>query len=182
MAEAGEHLRNSRTGEQLVFSRVAADTSGELLEFDWCFPPRGSVPAHVHRFQEERFEILSGCAWFRVAGRRRQAGGGEQVAVPPRTVHRWGNAGEDDLWARIQFRPALRTEQLFEALFALARDGRVDRKGRPQAPQLAMLLLEFGHELQVPWVPAPVQMRLLKLVAAFGRQREGTPPARSPER
>jgi quercetin dioxygenase-like cupin family protein len=171
MAEAGEHLRNPGTGEQLVFRRVAADTGGELLEFDWCFPPRGSVPPHVHRCQEEHFEILSGRAWFRVAGRRLRAGVGERVAVPPRAVHRWGNDGEDQLWARIQFRPALRTEQLFDALFALAREGRVDRRGRPRALQIAMLLHEFPDEMQMPWMPARAQRRLVELLAAFGRRR-----------
>ena len=159
---------NPLTGEQLVFRRTAADTGGELLEFDWRFPAGGSVPPHVHAHQEERFQILSGRARFRVAGRRLRAGAGEEVAVPPGAVHGWGNAGEDELWARIQFRPALRTEQLFDALFALARDGGVDRKGRPRPLRLAMLLHEFPDEMQVPWVPAPVQRRLLTLLAARG--------------
>jgi quercetin dioxygenase-like cupin family protein len=171
VAEAGEHLHNPVTGEQLVFRRIAADTGGELLEFDWCFPADRSVPVHVHRLQEERFEILSGRADFRIAGRRLAAGAGEQVAVPPRTVHGWGNAGEDELWARIQFRPALRTEQLFDALFALARDGRVDRKGRPWPLEMAVVLNEFRDELQMPWVPAPVQRGLLALLAGLARRR-----------
>ena len=166
MAQAGEHLRNAVTGEELVFRRTGADTDGELLEFDWRFPAGGSVPLHVHRLQEERFQILSGRARFRVAGRRLRADAGEEVAVPPGTVHGWGNAGEDELWARIQFRPALRTEQLFDALFALVRDGGVDRKGRPRPLRLAKLLHEFREEMQVPWVPAPVQSGLLKLLAA----------------
>ncbi len=171
MAEAGGHLRNPVTGEQLVFRRIAADTGGELLEFDWCFPAGGSVPVHVHRCQEERFEILSGRAYFRVGGRRLSAGAEEHVAVPPRTVHGWGNAGEDELWARVQFRPALRTEQFFEALFALASNGRVDRKGRPRPLQMAVLLHEFRDELQMPWVPSPVQTGLLSPLAALGRRR-----------
>jgi quercetin dioxygenase-like cupin family protein len=171
VAGAGEHLHNRVTGEQLVFRRIAADTGGELLEFDWCFPAERSVPVHVHRYQEERFEILSGRAWFRVARRRLRAGAGEQVAVPARTVHGWGNAGEDELWARIQLRPALRTEQLFDALFALARDGHVDRKGRPRPLQMARVLHEFRDELQVPWVPAPVQRGILTPLAALERRR-----------
>ena len=91
--------------------------------------------------------------------------------MPPRTVHGWGNAGEDELWARIQFRPALRTEQFFDALFALARDGRIDRKGRPRPLQMAVLLHDFRDELQIPWVPASVQRGLLKPLAALGRRQ-----------
>ena len=171
VAEAGEHLHNPVTGEQLVFRRIAPETGGELLEFDWCFPAGGSVPVHVHPHQEERFEILSGRARFRVARRRLKAGVGEEIAVPPGTVHGWGNAGEDELWARIQFRPALRTEQFFDALFALAREGGLDRKGRPRLLQMAVLLHEFRDELQMPWVPAPVQRGLLMPLAALGRRR-----------
>jgi quercetin dioxygenase-like cupin family protein len=77
-----QHLRNSATGEQIVFRQRAADTAGELLEVDWCFPRGGSVPPHVHRYQEEAFEILSGRAWFRVSGRRSEASQGEGLTVP----------------------------------------------------------------------------------------------------
>ena len=162
-------MQNTATGEQLVFRRIAADTDGELLEFDWCFPAGGAVGLHVHGRQEERFEVLSGSARFRVGRRRLTAGAGEHVAVPPGTVHGWGNPGEDELWARVQFRPALRTEQLFDCLFALASDGRIDRKGRPRPLPMAVLFQEFREELQMPWVPAPVQRGLLTPLAALGR-------------
>ena len=81
VAQAGEQLHNTVSGEQLVFRRLAGDTGGELLEFDWCFPAGGSVPPHVHGHQEERFQILSGRARFRIAGsppegRGRRAGCG----------------------------------------------------------------------------------------------------------
>ena len=84
----GQHLRNSTTGEQIVFRQRAADTAGALLEVDWCFPRGGSVSPHVHRYQEEAFEILSGRAWFRVSGRRSEASQGEGLTVPPGAVGR----------------------------------------------------------------------------------------------
>lgn len=168
---AGQHLRNSATGEQIVFRKRSADTAGELLEFDWCFPPGGSVLSHVHRYQEEAFEILSGRAWFRVSGRRSEASKGEGLAVPPGTAHRWGNAGDAELWARIRFRPALRTEGVFDAMFALARDGRLDRRGRPSPLQMAALLYEFRRELQLPWLPDPTQRALLGVLAAIAARR-----------
>ena len=176
MAQSGEQLHNPVTEEQLVFRRTAADTDGELLEFDWCFPAGGSVPSHVHPAQEERFEVLSGRAWFRVAGRRLAANLGDEVAVPRGKVHRWGNAGADELWARIQFRPALRTEQLFEKLFAFAANVRVDRDRSPNLRQLALLLDEFRDEMQMPWMPAPMQRALIAPVAALARR--GAAPRR----
>ena len=170
VAQPGEQLRNPVTDERLVFRRTTTDTNGALLEFDWCFPAGGSVPSHVHPHQEERFEVLRGRAWFRIAGRRLAADAGGEVAVPRGKVHRWGNAGADELWARIQFRPALRTEQLFEALFALAASGRTNRKRRPDPLQVALLLDEFRDEMRMPWLPAPMQRALIAPLAALGRR------------
>ena len=170
MAQSGERLHNPVTGEQLVFRRTAADTSGELLEFDWCFPAGGSVPPHVHPFQEERFEVLSGRAWFRIAGRRLAADAGGEIAVPRATVHRWGNAATNELWARIQFRPALRTEQLFEALFGFVANEPIGRRRSPNPLQLALLLDEFRDEMRMPWIPAPMQRALIAPLAALGRR------------
>jgi quercetin dioxygenase-like cupin family protein len=171
MATSDRHLRNPAAGEQIVFRKRAGETAGELLEFDWCFSPGGSVASHVHPSQEEAFEILSGRARFRVGGRRSEAGAGERLAVAPGTVHSWGNGGREDLWARIRIRPALRTEGIFDAMFALARDGRVGRSGRPSPLQLALLLDEFRDELQMPWLPGPAQRALIAPLAAIARRR-----------
>ena len=90
VAQAGEQLHNTVTGEQLVFRRLAGDTDGELLEFDWCFPAGGSVPPHVHGHQEERFQILSGRARFRVAGAPPEGGGRRAGCGAPRRRPRMG--------------------------------------------------------------------------------------------
>jgi quercetin dioxygenase-like cupin family protein len=165
-----EHLRNEVTGEEIVFRKRAAETAGDLFEFDWCFPPGGSVPPHVHRRQEEAFEILSGRAWFRIGRHRSEAGAGERLAVAPGTVHAWGNRGAEEVWARIRISPALRTEGIFDALFALARDGRVDSRGRPSPLQMAAVLDEFREELQLPWLPVLVQRAFVAPLAAIARR------------
>jgi quercetin dioxygenase-like cupin family protein len=178
MSGIHEHLRNPAAGEQIVFRRRAGDTAGELLEFDWCFSPGGSVAPHVHPYQEEAFEILSGRARFRVGRRRREAGAGERLTVAPGTVHGWGNAGAGDLWARIRIRPALDTEGIFDAMFAFAREGRVGRSGRPSPLQLALVLDEFRDELQMPWLPGPAQRALIAPLAAVARRRGHRLPRR----
>jgi hypothetical protein len=44
MAHAGQVLENSVSGERITFRRTAADTGGELLEFDLELTPDGHVP------------------------------------------------------------------------------------------------------------------------------------------
>ena len=75
-------------GSRLSSASAPPDTAGALFEVDWCFPRGGSVPPHVHRYQEEAFEILSGRAWFRVSGRRSEASQGQGLTVPPGAVGR----------------------------------------------------------------------------------------------
>ena len=54
---------------------------------------------------------------------------------------------------------------------ALARDGRLDRRGRPTPLQMAALLQEFRHELQMPWLADPLQRALLGALAAIAVRR-----------
>ena len=61
MARAGDVIENPIRGERVVFRRVAADTGGELVQFDFFMKPDvPPVVEHVHARQEERIEVVSG--------------------------------------------------------------------------------------------------------------------------
>jgi quercetin dioxygenase-like cupin family protein len=69
MAKAGEEFVNPVTGLRTIFRKTAEETSGELLQVDWIGEPGWSTgPDHVHPYQEERFEVLSGRLGLRVGG------------------------------------------------------------------------------------------------------------------
>ena len=71
MARAGDVLDNPATGERLTFLRTAADTGGEVLEYELEFVPRGfAARDHLHPAQEERHEVLECSAKRRRAGPR----------------------------------------------------------------------------------------------------------------
>ena len=119
MATAGETVVNAATGERVTFVRTAADTGGELLELELVWPrPGGRAPEHVHPGMEERYEVVSGTAAFRIDGEERTAGPGEVVAVPPGTRHLAWNPTQDEVRLRVEFRPALRWEEFVVRLFA----------------------------------------------------------------
>src|SRR3981081_3252677 len=66
MAYSGQIIENPVSGERITFRKTAADTGGELLEFDIELTPDGHVPGmHVHPAQEGRFGIVSGAGRFR---------------------------------------------------------------------------------------------------------------------
>ena len=158
MAYSGEILENPVSGERFVFHLTADDTGGDVLAFDLEVAPDGHVPgAHVHPTQEERFEVVSGAMKFRKGFRTVVAGPGETVIVPPGTTHQFANAGPDQAVVRVEVRPALNMEQLYETTVALAREGRTFRSGLPRPLDLALFMREFEDEVRAPFAPGLVR-------------------------
>jgi quercetin dioxygenase-like cupin family protein len=157
MAYAGQTLDNPISGERIIFRQTAADTDGELLEIDLVLAPDGHVPgAHVHPLQEERFEVMSGTMKFRLGRKKIIAHAGDVVVVPAGSAHRFANAGDEPAHVRVEVRPALKMEQLFETTVELARDGRTNRKGMPKPLDLALFVREYEDEVRAPFPPAPI--------------------------
>jgi quercetin dioxygenase-like cupin family protein len=157
MAYTGQIIDNPVSGERIVFRKTAADTGGELLAIDLVLSPDGHVPgAHVHPYQEERFEVVSGQMKFRLGRRTIVAGPGEVVVVPAGSIHKFSNAGHESAHARVEVRPALKMEELFETTVALAEEGRTNKKGMPHPLDLALFVERFEDEVRAPFPPAPV--------------------------
>ena len=165
-------LENRATGERLVFLRTAAETGGEVLEYELEFVPRGfAARNHLHPRQEERHEVLDGSLGIVVAGRERRLGPGEVEVVPVGTQHRIFATQETPIRARFASRPALESEVLLETLFGLARDRKVGKSGDPSLLQLAVIFDEFAELGRPPKPPPAVQKALFAPLAALGRAR-----------
>jgi quercetin dioxygenase-like cupin family protein len=173
MAYAGKMIENPVTGERIVFRQTSADTNGELVAIDLALPPGGHVPGlHVHPHQEERFEVTSGTMKFRYGLKTIVAGPGEVVTVPAGKIHSFANAGDEPSECRVEIRPALKMEELFETTVRLAKDGRTNRKGMPKPLDLALFVEEFKDEVRAPFPPAPVVRALMAPLRAMARRRD----------
>lgn len=165
-------IDNPISGERIVIRESGAQNGGRLLAFDLFLPPGGHVPArHVHPVQEERFTVVAGRMRFRLGRHTILAGSGDTVLVPAGAAHWFGNAGPQVSHARVEVRPALRTEELFEATEAMGRRGHFPGTRLPRPSDLALVLLEFQRELAVPNVPAFLVRALLSPLAWRGRRR-----------
>lgn len=171
MARAGDQLINATTGLRTVFRTTAEDSDGELLQVDWIGEPRWTTgPDHIHRRQEERFEVLAGRLALRVNGVERVHGAGDVIVAPAGAPHAAWNAGDDDVHVLVDFRPALRTETAFETLAGLARDGKTTKTGVPRNPlRAALVLQEFADEFALARPPRALQQIVLAPLAAMGR-------------
>jgi quercetin dioxygenase-like cupin family protein len=172
MAYAGQVIENPVSGERITFRKTSADTDGELLEFDIELTPDGHVPGmHVHPAQEERFEVVGGSVRFQKGLRRVTAEAGDVVVVEPGKAHKFENVGGEEAVMRVQVRPALEMERLFETAVALAEEGRVTSKGMPRPLELALFVREFKDEVRGPGTPGWAQRAALSPLAWIARRR-----------
>jgi quercetin dioxygenase-like cupin family protein len=172
MAYTGQTIENPVSGERITFIKTAADTDGELLEFDIELTPDGAVPGmHVHPTQEERFEITSGTVRFRKGLKKVEAAAGDVVVVEPGKIHKFENVGEEGAAMRVQVRPALEMERLLETTVALAEEGKVTKKGMPRPLELALFVREFKDEVRGPGSPGWVQRASLAPLAFIAKRR-----------
>ena len=170
MAKKGDVIENPRTGQQMKFIQTGLDTNGELLQIDCINAPTGvKEPEHIHPFQENRFEILSGSMMLRIGGKERQVNAGEVVSIPPNTPHFFWNGSDREVHYIQEFRPALHIDAFFETLFSLARDGKLNDQGKPGLFQMAALIPRFWNVIRVTQPPQPIQKVFFKILGPISR-------------
>jgi len=168
MARAGDVIENPVTGERIVFRQTAQDTNGELLQFDLFFRPHGFVQVeHIHPRQEERAEVVSGSARYRLGGKERSLGAGEAAVLPPDIPHTLWNDGDDEAHLLMEVRLALKMETALETVFGLARDGKTNDQGRPNPLHGALLAREYEIFLAGP--PIAMQRAVMAVMAPIAR-------------
>jgi len=166
----GQTLRNTVTGETLVFRTTSADTNGEAVVVETFVEPNGAVAAaHVHPEQEERFEVLAGELEFRLGKRKIVAKPGDRILVPAGTPHKFRNVGSETAHFVCEVKPALQFEQLIETMFSLAEDGKVNKKGMPNPLRLAVIARYHFGDVRLPFPPAWLQRLGLAFGAPLGR-------------
>ena len=170
MIHAGDTIENPITGERIVFNKTSAETNGEAVEIEVYVRPGGVVAAaHVHPYQTERFEVISGRIGMKLGRRKLEAGPNDIVVVEPGTPHKFWNAGDEELRFVTVVEPALQFERLLETMFGLAVDGKTNRKGMPNPLRLAVIAREHFDDVRLPFPPVWMQRAGLALGALVGR-------------
>ena len=170
MIRQGDTIENPITGEKVTFLKTSAETDGELVVIDTTVAPGGFVAAeHIHPYQSERFEVLSGEVEFRHGGEIVVAKAGDVVMVEPGTSHQFRNLGSEEIRFRTEVRPALTFETFLETMFGLASDGKTNGKGLPNAFHLAVIMSEQFDLVQLPSPPAWMQRMGLVFASPLGR-------------
>ena len=170
MIRTGDTIHNPVTGERITFLATAADTDGEAVVIETVVQPDGFVAAaHVHPSQSERFAVKSGTLGLKTGRKKHTLGPGRFLIIEPGTAHRFWNAGDEPVTFVCEIRPALQFESLLETMFALAADGKTNRKGMPNLLRLAVIANAHFDTVRLPFPPAWMQKVGLALGAPVGR-------------
>jgi len=171
--------------EPFVVRAGAEETDGEYARFESTMYPDGPPSEsdlahepwgldndfeHVHPDQEERWAVVSGELRVEVDGEERTLTEGEEVTLPRAVPHRHWNPTDRPIRVVWERRPAHRTAEWAESVYALAQAGVTDAEGVPSLLQVAVWIDAYSAETAYPTVlPVAVQRTLAAMVAPLGR-------------
>jgi mannose-6-phosphate isomerase-like protein (cupin superfamily) len=172
--EPAEEIHNPRTGQRMRFLDGGDEPAEALLRTESINPPTAvPEPEHVHPRQESRARVISGTLRFCVEGREHRLGPGDAITLPAGTPHFFVNDGVVDAVSIQEFRPALRSADLFRTLFSLSERGKVNERGMPSLLALAALGAEFSDEIRATSPPWAMQRAAFALLGPLARMRGG---------
>lgn len=154
-------------GQRMSFSGGGTDA----LRAETVLQPGAFVLMHVHLRQHERFDVTAGELDVWIAGEHRRTAPGDSATIAPGVPHRFRNRSGRPVEVSVEIWPALRTQELFETLFALDRAGALSRLGAPGPLRLGLLAREFGDELfLLARLPVPLQLAVGRALGAVARR------------
>ncbi len=122
---------------------------------------------HVHHHQEESLTVEQGAIGFQRPGEPEQfAERGETVVFKPGEMHRFWNAGEEELRLTGHVQPADNLEYFLSAIYESTRE---NGGSRPDTFEAAFLARRFESEFGMAQVPAPVQRFVFPVLESVGR-------------
>jgi quercetin dioxygenase-like cupin family protein len=161
------HTIENGAGERLTFSEPRSDERGEYQEATNSVRPGSGPPMHVHYLQEEALTVERGTmGWQRQGEPEQIAGEGQTVSFAPGEMHRFWNAGDDELVCSGYVRPPDNVEYFLTKIYASTR---ANGGKRPRLYDAAYLLTRYRSEFGMAEIPAPVQRFVFPLVVLAGR-------------
>jgi quercetin dioxygenase-like cupin family protein len=163
MAYKNKTLKNP--GMSIRFLQTAKDTKGEFLEMESTYNANLSEPpVHYHPFQTEYFYVLSGEITVRLNNELKIYTEGESFVTRPGEPHSMWNSSEKKTVMNWKVMPAMDTENLFETLNGLLKDGKPVQKGLKGILQMSLTATHFSSVFRVIVPPFFIQKILFSIL------------------
>lgn len=114
------------------------------------------IPAHIHSFQDEQYEVISGKLTYLLNGTKHIAEAGTTIHLPRGVSHKHYSEGPGDAVAIQTVTPGLDFDYLLDGIFGLGSEGRALR-GLDQVVQSLVWLRKMKSKLLRAGVPPWLQ-------------------------
>jgi quercetin dioxygenase-like cupin family protein len=169
MATKGQILTNPVTGDVFEFLETSADTDGARVTFKMTLNAKGQlVPEHMHVYQQEHYEVLSGEFTVIYEGQTKVLTAGEHVTLPINKPHNHFNNSDSPAVVIQTVSPALDFEYFIESLIGLASDGKMPN-GKAGLMQELVTLKYIDSKAFLASIPMGLQKLLMNTLGPIGR-------------
>jgi quercetin dioxygenase-like cupin family protein len=169
MPTKGQIITNPTNGDMYEFIETAKDTNGERVTMKAHIHSKGQlVPNHLHVYQDETFEVLSGSLTIWLNGNTKTLSAGDKMLLPKNTPHNHYNNGDIPVSYIQTVTPAFDFDYLIENLVGLAADGK-SKNGKYGLVQELVALKYLDSKTYLSDIPLGVQKILMNIIAPIGR-------------
>ena len=159
-----------RTGEWVFGLVLSSETRAEFERGVGIFSPgNAGPPEHFHPTYDEHFDILVGDFIFKIDGKERSAGAGEEILIPKGIPHTFRCVGDRHGVTIVETRPAARTGEVIATLFGLAHEGALTAQGQPKFLQAMVIGSEYADDTVFTNPPPSIAIPIAKTLAPIGR-------------
>jgi quercetin dioxygenase-like cupin family protein len=172
------------SGELMELLETSAMTSGAYVKARLVFKGDGPrFPSHIHPYQDETYEVVSGVLIYMLDGVKHTAAAGTTVHLPRNMAHQhWAEAPNDAVTIQT-VSPGLDFDYVLETIFKLGHQGRGVRglgafvygAVRQRRTKSTVLLADVPRWLQytLSWIIAPVaELFGFRALKAFSSENE----------
>lgn len=113
--EGRREVENRRAGERIVIKKTSTETGGASMLFDLHLKPSGGVEfPHYHAIKSEIFRMKRGEIVVHLgSGETKRLRPGDEVELPPGTVHSLINDTSEEVLCECEYRPGLCSDEWF---------------------------------------------------------------------
>jgi len=159
-------LKINKNGETLIITRSAAQTNGQLTEFEGTEEPGVGPPMHVHYKQEEKVKVVKGKMRVKTLTKEFSLTEGQEYIFSSGEAHRFWNEGDQTMYYTGHVKPSNNYEYFIKHIYQSANEANDDKPGPFDA---AFLLTKYKSEMDMLVIPKPVKLIVFPILLVIGR-------------
>jgi quercetin dioxygenase-like cupin family protein len=155
------------SGEEITFLSMIENEDGGILELENRVLPGSGPPMHVHYLQDESLTVIKGKIGTQVLGRQPVFGGpGDTFTFNRGEIHKFWNAGDDDLICKGWVKPAHNVEYFLTEIY---RSTKANGGHAPSKFDGAFLMSKYKSEFDLAEIPAFVKRLVFPITLFVGK-------------